>query len=210
MTTHATARDSLRELDDATRALVRLAAVVSAGNDQDVTEAVTRSRETISAEWVEELILQTHLFAGFPRALNAMRAWRRVCPEPASAESTGSPTTWRVLGEATCETVYGDMYERLRANIRHLHPALDDWMVIEGYGKVLSRPGLDLQRRELCIIAACAASLQDRQLHSHLRGALNAGVEPGVVDAAVEEITDLLGEARARSVRLLWARVRGK
>jgi hypothetical protein len=47
-------------------------------------------------------------------------------------------------------------------------------------------------------------------LHSHLHGARNAGVEPAVVDEAIEAIADLLGESRARSVRLLWARVRGK
>jgi 4-carboxymuconolactone decarboxylase len=210
MTTTRSDRDTLRDLDDATHSLVRLAAVISAGADQDVTSAVTAAYETIPLEWVEELILQSYLFAGFPRALNAMRVWRRVCPEPASPDSRGGPAEWRELGEATCATVYDGMYERLRDNIRHLHPALDDWMIIEGYGKVLSRPGLDLARRELCIVAACAASVQDRQLHSHLHGALNAGVEPTVLDAAIDAIADLLGESRARSVRLLWARVRGK
>jgi 4-carboxymuconolactone decarboxylase len=210
MTITRSDRDTLRELDDATRSLVRLAAVVSAGTDQDVTSAVMGAYDTIPLEWVEELILQSYLFAGFPRALNAMRSWRRVCPEPASSDSLGTAVTWRELGEATCATVYGDMYERLRDNIRHLHPALDDWMIIEGYGKVLSRPGLDLGRRELCIVAACAASVQDRQLHSHLHGALNAGVEPDVLDAAINAIADLVGDSRTRSVRLLWARVRGK
>jgi 4-carboxymuconolactone decarboxylase len=210
MTTHATARATLRDLDDATRALVRLAVVVSAGGDQHVMDAVTSARDVIPSEWVEELILQTYLFAGFPRALNAMRAWRRVSPDLATPESVGDAAMWRALGEKTCETVYGDMYDRLRENIRDLHPALDDWMITEGYGKVLSRPNLDLARRELCIVAACAASMQDRQLHSHLHGARNAGVEPAVVDEAIEAIADLLGGSRSRSVRLLWARVRGK
>jgi 4-carboxymuconolactone decarboxylase len=210
MMPHAIGSATLRELDDATRALVRLAAVVSAGADQEITSALTAARETIPAEWVEELILQTYLFAGFPRTLNAMRAWRRVRPEPAAAGSVADMSAWRARGESTCATVYGDFYEPLRSNIRRLHPALDDWMIIEGYGKVLSRPGLDLARRELCIVSACAASVQDRQLHSHLHGALNAGAEPPVVDAAIEAIADLIGDERARSVRLLWARVRGK
>ncbi len=200
----------MRALDDATQALVRLAVVVSAGTDQAVTDAIARARGVIPAVWVEELILQTYLFAGFPRALNAMRAWRRVVQEPAAPDSIGNFHVWRALGEETCETVYGAMYERLRENIRRLHPALDDWMITEGYGKVLSRPDLDLARRELCIVAACAASMQDRQLHSHLHGALNAGVDPGVLDATIDAMADLLGEARTRSVRLLWARVRGK
>ena len=59
-------------------------------------------------------------------------------------------------------------------------------MIVEGYGKVLSRPALDLARRELCIVAACAASRQERQLHSHLHGALHAG-------ASKAAITDTLG-----------------
>jgi 4-carboxymuconolactone decarboxylase len=210
MMTHGISRGTLRDLDDATRVLVRLAAVISAGTDRDVTEAITRDGAAISPTWVEELILQTYLFVGFPRGLNAMRAWRRVSPEAASPASDGGIAEWRAAGEATCAKVYGDMYDRLRANIRHLHPALDDWMIIEGYGKVLSRPGLDLARRELCIVAACAASAQDRQLHSHLHGATNVGIEPGVVDGVIEAIADLLGDERARSVRLLWARVRGK
>jgi 4-carboxymuconolactone decarboxylase len=210
MTTHASAGGTLHALDEATQALVRLAVVVSAGTDQAVNDAVARARGAIPSRWVEELILQTYLFAGFPRALNAMRAWRRVEPEATAPESVGSGAEWRALGEATCETVYGEFYERLRANIRRLHPALDDWMIIEGYGKVLSRPELDLARRELCIVAACAASMQDRQLHSHLHGALNAGVAPSVVDDAIDAMADLLGDARTRSVRLLWARVRGK
>jgi 4-carboxymuconolactone decarboxylase len=203
---HAT----LDDLDDATRELVRLAVVVSAGAEQDVMSAVGAAPKVIPPEWVEELILQTYLFAGFPRALNAMRAWRRVWPEPAAPDLLGNVPLWYEQGEQTCATVYGDVYERLRGNIRRLHPALDDWMIVEGYGKVLSRPGLDLPRRELCIVAACAASGQDRQLHAHLHGAVNAGAQPSVVDSAIDAMADLLGDSRARSVRLLWARVRGK
>jgi 4-carboxymuconolactone decarboxylase len=102
------------------------------------------------------------------------------------------------------------MYERLRGNIRRLHPDLDDWMIVDGYGKVLSRPGLDLARRELCIVAACAAAKQDRQLHSHLHGALNAGVAPAVVSLTLGAIENLLDRDHAHSVQLLWTRVQGK
>src|SRR5215472_598573 len=203
---HAT----LDDLDDATRELVRLAVVISAGAEQDVMSAVGAAPKVIPPEWVEELTLQTYLFAGFPRALNAMRAWRRVWPEPAAPDSFGNVPVWYAQGEQTCATVYGDVYERLRGNIRRLHPALDDWMIVEGYGKVLSRPGLDLPRRELCIIAACAASAQDRQLHSHLHGARNAGASVDTVDAALDALAGVLGPSRMRDVKLLWSRVRGK
>jgi 4-carboxymuconolactone decarboxylase len=200
----------LHQLDDATRSLVRLSAVVAGGSERDIRDMMATAMSEIPLPWVEELLLQTYLFAGFPRALNAMREWRRLQPEVVSTSANGSEEQWRLDGEETCAAVYGTMYDRLRENIRALHPLLDDWMINEGYGKVLSRPELDLQRRELCIVAACAVQDQDRQLHSHLRGAVNVGVAPVVVSAALDAITDLLGPDRAQSVRLLWARVQGK
>jgi 4-carboxymuconolactone decarboxylase len=202
-------RATLTHLDDATRALVRLAATITAGTEQNVRDALAGS-SIIPAVWTEELILQTYLFAGFPRALNAMREWRRIQPVPAVSVGASAVDDWRREGEQTCAAVYGNMYERLRANIEGLHPLLDEWMITEGYGKVLSRPGLDLMRRELCIVAACAAAGQERQLHSHLHGALNVGVPADVVDEAVEAIADVIAGESARSTRMLWARVRGK
>lgn len=200
----------LTSLDDATRALVRLAAVVTVGDEEAVRAALTESWPAIPPIWIEELILQTYLFAGFPRALNAMREWRRISGSTPSAADPRDSAQIAADGERTCARVYGAFYERLRVNIRHLHPSLDEWMVVEGYGKVLARPGLDLGRRELCIVAACAVAQQDRQLHSHLHGALNAGVAPAVVTATIDVLSDLLGDDRAQSVRMLWARVQGK
>jgi len=199
-------------LDDATRALVRVAAVVTAGREEAMRAMLGQAAQVAPDQWIEELLLQTYLFAGFPRALNAMREWRRLRPEPATPANADKrdAAAIRADGEATCARVYGDMYERLRENVRHLHPSLDAWMIDEGYGKVLSRPGLDLPRRELCIVAACAAAEQDRQLHSHLHGALNAGVAPGVLDAVFDALADLLTDAQLHASRLLWARVRGK
>jgi 4-carboxymuconolactone decarboxylase len=161
--------------------------------------------------WMAEAVLQSYLFAGFPRALNAMREWRRVAgpAEVSSDTATGDVAGWRAQGEVTCAAVYGSMYDRLRENIRALHPSLDEWMIVEGYGKVLSRPGLDLGRRELCIIAACAASGQDRQLHSHLHGALNVGVTGEVVRLALEALRGLVDDTRVNAARALFARITG-
>jgi len=208
MTPPADISDSLEVLDDATAALVRLAAVVAAGNEDAVRGEIARAAGAVPAVWVEELLLQTYLFAGFPRALNATREWRRIHPTVAGSPVIPEPS--RADGEATCERVYGRMYERLRENIRHLHPLLDDWMITEGYGKVLSRPGLDLPRRELCIVAACAATGQDRQLHSHLHGARNAGVSVPAVEAALDTLEGVVRASRLRDVKLLWSRVKGK
>src|SRR3569623_130679 len=142
----------LNHLDDETRALVRLAAVVTAADELTIRSAIAHAATAIRRAWVEELLLQTYLFAGFPRALNAMREWRRLQPTSAPDADRRSIDDWRRDGERTCAKVYGVMYDKLRDNIRHLHERLDDWMITEGYGKVLSRPALDLGRRELCIV----------------------------------------------------------
>lgn len=211
-------------LDTHTRQLILLAAAIAGGSESDVRDAFTSAFSAqVPDEWIEELVLQSYLFCGFPRALNAAREWRRQSPrQPATAESqldvspgehaddVDQVSEWRVRGEATCAAVYDGMYEKLRLNVRDLHPLLDEWMIVEGYGKVLGRPALDLPRRELCIVAACAATGQGRQLHSHLRGALNVGVDAGTLREALDALVPAVGASRARSARLLLARVVGK
>jgi 4-carboxymuconolactone decarboxylase len=163
---------------------------------------------------VEEIILQSFLFAGFPRALNAARAWRavseRLAPEVDQESLVANLDMWRDMGERTCAIVYGDSYEKLRENVRQLHPALDEWMIIDGYGKVLSRPGVDLRTRELCVVAACAVSGQQRQLHSHLHGALNAGAAAGEVALVFDALADLIARDDLSRYRQLLQKVVGE
>jgi 4-carboxymuconolactone decarboxylase len=205
------AAGSMTALDAAHVALVRVAAAVAAAGEGAVRETLARAATDTPHEWVEEVILQSYLFAGFPRTLNAAREWRRLTGRPApmhdAGERFGDSAQWSADGERTCAIVYGEAYERLRHNVRALHPALDAWMIVEGYGKVLSRPQLDLRRRELCIVAACAAAGQDRQLHSHLHGALNAGASAGEVGAVLEAITDFMAPDSPVRYRLLLERV---
>ena len=207
---------TLPSLDEPTKALVRLSAVVTAGTEVDVRSALAACTTAKTPDgWIEELILQSYLFAGFPRALNAAREWRKSQGEAAARSPNIDDIPplldgWRERGEETCSTVYGRFYEKLRANIAGLHPALDDWMVVDGYGKVLGRPGLDLARRELCIIAACVAAGQDRQLHSHLHGALHAGAAVEVITETLSAMHGVVDAGYAGSAQMLWARVRGK
>ena len=207
MTRPANAGAKLAHLDEATRGLVRLAAVLTSGSEADVRVHLQEASESTPATWIEELLLQTYLFAGFPRALNGMREWRRLHKKPAAPGTSVSPAAVRAAGEAACAAVYGDMYDRLRVNIRALHPLLDEWMILEGYGKVLSRPELDLQRRELCIVAACAAAGQDRQLQSHLHGALNTGVAPETIADAIEALRGVVREELVTRALNLWHRI---
>jgi 4-carboxymuconolactone decarboxylase len=87
---------------------------------------------------------------------------------------------------------------------------MERWMVEEGYGKVLGRPGLDLRDRELCIVALLAVLDAPRQLHSHLRGALNVGTPPPEVAEALEAALELAPPGAAVRARETWAAVRDR
>ena len=201
-------------LDPPTRALVRLAAAVAEGREALIAERV---RDAMQAEvppvWVDELLLLSMLMVGWPRALGAAAVWRRESGvrTPATDVSTSETLeAWRIRGEALCRVVYGSNYERLRENVRALHPALDAWMVRDGYGRVLSRPGLDLVRRELCVIAQTAVLQSGPQLLSHLKGAMNAGAEGALIDGTVDLLAADLGPVASLLLREQAARVRPK
>ncbi len=195
-----------------TVALVRFAARIAGGTEADLREGVRECVDSATpVAWVEELLLQSYLFCGFPRALNATREWRRGSGVAAPAADGGNGTRgaaeWRADGERTCGIVYGPSYEKLRENIVALHPALDEWMIVEGYGKILSRPALPLTLRELCIVAACVAGVQERQLHSHLHGALYAGVPAPELRGALAALDGVVPATALASARLLLEKV---
>ena len=106
--------------------------------------------------------------------------------------------------------MYGANYLRLRENVRHLHPDFEAGLVRGGYGRVIGRPGLELRTRELCIAALLAVWNVPRQLHSHLRGALNAGATVDEVDEAVEVACGFAGDAAREGARRLWAEIRAR
>jgi 4-carboxymuconolactone decarboxylase len=214
MTTGAEPRISVAPLEPGLRHLVRIAGAIAGSPEGQVRTVMSDALDSVDPIAVEEIILQSYLFAGFPRALNAARAWRAVSERPApevdSESLVANLDMWRDVGERTCAIVYGDSYERLRKNVRDLHPALDDWMIVDGYGKVLSRPGVDLRTRELCIVAACAVAGQQRQLHSHLHGALNAGATPGDVGLVLDALADLIARDDLAKYRQLLQKVSGE
>jgi 4-carboxymuconolactone decarboxylase len=157
---------------------------------------------------VEEALLQSYLFLGYPAALNAIALWRRLSGRAAPEPSAQDPEAWGRRGEEVCRVVYGRAYEELRANVRALHPDMERWMVVEGYGKVLGRPGLALAQRELCIVALLAVQDAPRQLYSHLRGALHAGAAEAEVEAALADAAELSAPAARAHARECWRLVR--
>ena len=189
--------------------LLEVSAALAARDGAGLEGALERAAREAEPVAVEEALIQSYLFLGYPAALNALALWRKASGTPAG-EAADDGHLWARRGHAVCQEVYGGQYAGLRENIRALHPDMERWMVEEGYGKVLGRPGLPLARRELCIVALLAVLDTPRQLHSHLRGALNVGasrhdVEEALAAAAEHSPTEVRARAQA-TWSAVWSR----
>jgi alkylhydroperoxidase/carboxymuconolactone decarboxylase family protein YurZ len=208
-------------------------------NEQFETQIDWALEDRVPAYYLAESILQSYLFVGFPRTINALtqlhavsgsrrrdlglsadplqvpaeiasldrilggpgefgsalkgRRIRLAEGPPMHLESPGEgpgsferyAREWWRRGVELCRAVYGSQYARLRENLGRIHPELADWMVFEGYGKVLSRPVITPRERELWIVPLLMAQNVPDQLFSHLRGAKNLGVPLGRLRAVV-------------------------
>jgi 4-carboxymuconolactone decarboxylase len=216
-------------LDAQTAALVRVAAAVAHGNEPELKARLAAAQSArVPPLWIEELLLQCMLVVGYPLALVAFAAWREVGGSggPAGPAAPAAPAprgdggaeqlahedweSWAARGAAVCRAVYGRAYHKLLLNLRALHPALEDLVVVDAYGKVIGRPGLDLKQRELTTVAAIAVLGAPQQLHSHLRGALNTGASPAEVEAVLELIARDLDPDGRRRAHEQWADVKGR
>ena len=201
------ARDGATEVDSAwVWDLIDLAAAQAARDVRAMDAALERLREAGRGREVEEALLQSYLFLGFPAAIEGLRRWRYLGVEPPTVTEV-DPVLWMERGERTCAMVYGDHYATLRVNIAHFHPDLDRWMVLEGYGKVLGRPALDLTVREMLILAMLVVQGESgrRQLRSHLKGALNVGVRPGDVVRTIERAAAFASPQNRELALKLWS-----
>src|SRR5207249_11532605 len=196
--------DQRAGLDPPTAALVRVAAALAEGKIAVLQQRLAAARVAAVPDlWIEELLLQSLLVVGYPLALVAFGVWREVAGLGAGAGAGAGAEqpdgaaeqlahedweAWARRGADVCKAVYGRAYHKLLLNLRALHPALEDLVLVDAYGKVIGRPGLDLKRRELCTVATIAVLGAAQQLHSHLRGALNTGATRGEVEAVLAVI----------------------
>ncbi|HEX4628772.1 MAG TPA: carboxymuconolactone decarboxylase family protein [Gemmatimonadales bacterium] len=207
--------DGAGPLDAPTAALVRAAAAIAAGDPGELEVRLAAAREGgVPARWIEELLLQSLLVVGYPLALVAFGVWRELTGplqgHPAEPLAHEDWESWAERGAVVCREVYGRAYHKLLVNLRALHPALEDLVLVDAYGKVIGRSGLDLKRRELCTVAAVAVLGTMAQLHSHLRGALNTGATTGEVAAVLALLADDLTPALRRRTEEQWHDVQGR
>jgi 4-carboxymuconolactone decarboxylase len=190
------------------RALVRFAAAMTVGEERAAARALRDARRAGAPRLAAgETALMLLLHAGYPAALEGVRVLAAVWPGLARRSREGGPDQWMRLGTDLCRRVYGPVYGRLIRSVRRLHPDLARWMVEQGYGRVLSRPGLDAATREMVAVAVLAAGGWERQLVSHLRGARRMGAAQAGIRAAFDAGLRAAPARRRPGCRRAWRAV---
>lgn len=131
---------------------------------------------------LDEALLQLVLFAGYARSINAFRVLQDLAPHRPSGDRVRDV---RRRGQALCRRIYGPLYGRMIARMRSYHPALAEGILVESYGRILSRGGLSTRERELIAVSVLAAFDVPLQLRSHVEGARRVGARPSEIRAVL-------------------------
>ncbi len=190
------------------------AAIAAATNNEALLRSAAR-RVIVSREdglRLYEAVLQTYLFAGYPAGLDGLVI---VAEEIKSIQGTSltldveafDVEAFRERGTALCRMIYGNVFDKLMTKLEEVSPDLREWMIVEGYGKTLSRKGLDIVTREMCIVGVLAATGRTAQLYSHVRGAILAGASVEDLALCVDVVTECVSARHADSIRTIMESV---
>ena len=183
------------------RILSYLSAVIAIGEQEKLLSVLQcLQKRHFDYNAIYEIILQSYLFLGFPRMIEATIAYNEIYGDSNGAYekefnqvSQEESSKWFENGIMLCKQIYGKNYERLKERFLSISPEMFRWMVIEGYGKVLSRPGLSSVERELAEVAALIVDQRERQLVSHIIGSLNVGATIELIKQVNKDIKPLAG-----------------
>jgi alkylhydroperoxidase/carboxymuconolactone decarboxylase family protein YurZ len=169
--------------------LAQLSALVSTGSEQPFRHCLKQAlAEDLPLESVVELLLQSSVFVGVPRCLNAFRLLHDVVGDV--AEQLPENFNYQMSephaqGVISFEKVYGDKTDLLRTALKKWHPTLEHWIIENAYGQWLSRPFMPLVQREVCALASLTAQNLPLQLWGHMKGAIANGL-------SLEELKEIL------------------
>lgn len=178
--------------------LCRLAVMLCMGEEMRIRRSFMDAVSAgLSQSVLREVILTAYLFDGYPTALEGFRLLFDITETDTEKNDQFKYTAdnvrkWRSRGMPLYKKIYGDQSDKLADKVNRFAPELADAMIVEGYGKVLSRSALEIGARELCIVSILAYKNRPRQLLSHALGALRVGIEKARLELIPHHIRDLL------------------
>lgn len=149
-----------------------------------ILECLTKGIKKIE---LYESLLQNYLFTGYPSAMVSLKILSEyTSPDINTSLNEGwDLNKYRARGTKNCKKIYGQKFDKLISNVEMFSPELSDWLMLEGYGKVMGRKGLSLKKRELNNVAVLTVLKFDEQLYSHINGAFRTG-------SSIDEISSVI------------------
>lgn len=146
-------------------------------------------RKKISENKIYEVLLQNYLFCGFPNALYFLKRFQNLTDYKPKRYITSPENRLKEKGIKTSRKIYGEKLPKLISNVKKFSPELSEWLIIEGYGKVISRAALSIKEREACIISVLSVQKFEEQLISHLYGGLNNGLNFKLIKKLISNLS---------------------
>ncbi|MEM7261790.1 MAG: hypothetical protein AAF488_07335 [Planctomycetota bacterium] len=172
------------------RCLGRVAVAIARCDAEALDAALAEcAEEPAAASDVVDAILQGIPYSGFPGAIDALGRWSTLDGSvPAAQWGSEAEGSAADVGVANFSEVYGEVADRVRAELERFHPELERWIIEFAYGRVMGRSPLTLADKEALGVASLLGQGRRRPLRSHVRGALRTGWEPQALLAYLEDL----------------------
>ena len=106
-------------------------------------------------------------------------------------------------GKRILERIYGQQTPKLLRHLDNVHPGLGHRITQDAYGLIMNRDGMTLPERELANVVVLYAHGFDRQLYSHLRGALRVGVSKRTLKSVILLAADMVARASEQTLEII-------
>lgn len=185
-------------LDRVTRVLASIHALVVVGDEDQLLQFMRIALDDgVEVDRIREILLQSVLFAGIPRSINAFSIFQQEVEsrglDDGPASSLPLPpdpdeiSAWARRGEALFRSIYPRNHREVTEDLKKSHPELRRNVLLGAYGQILSRDVLAPRERELCAVGALVILRTPRQLVAHIRGARHVG-------ATLDEIREVISQ----------------
>ncbi len=196
---HEVPNEESQQLDEKTRYMVILAALIGCGGVDAFREMLTKAlKNGITPVMAKEIVYQATDYLGYGRMLPFLNATNEIFAEssialPLDGQATTTPQNRLEKGVKVQAQIFGEhMIEAWKAG------HINRWLAENCFGDYYTRKGLTLAEREL--ITFCFLMAQggcEPQLIAHSKGNMNVGNDKDFLTRVVSQCLPYIGYPRS-------------
>jgi 4-carboxymuconolactone decarboxylase len=160
-------------------------------------------RGKLAPKFFSELFIHLSLFLGYPAMLEGLEKVAELSPHGKRSSLSARGSAAHKHGKRILERIYGEQTPKLLRRLDGLYPGLGHRIMQDAYGLIMNRDGLTLSERELANVIVLFTHSFDRQLYSHLRGAIRVGVSKNTLKRVIGLTADIMGKASQQTLRTI-------